>query len=274
MILTAGAAPIFLTKNYINTDVITAKVPGIFTATTMQAIAPRILDMDPFAYWQGSVEDDTISETVDIELYEGEAQALRTDIGLLALLNTNFKDFTVALSSDGGATFHTTYTVTGNTAANWISDISAAPKSANFIRITATKTIVANAAKKLGTAVAAGLLKQMTAIPVNPISQDDKKNKRVLTMADGSKDISYIKRSAASNSFYSASFKFKQVTYAEILELQAMDRDNPAFLFYPEPGDKAGEIFYSHFTSSFKITPTSDYKGAGYDLGFAVEEIG
>lgn len=271
MNLASGAPPIFLTKNYVNRDVVDGA--GVFTVSSMDAIKERILDMDPYAYWQGANADDAVSEVVDIALYDGAAQVVRS-LDFLALLNINFKSFTVELSDDGGTSFHTTYTETDYALSYWVKDLSAAAKDANYIRITANTTQTANSYKKLGTVVAAGLLKQMPEPPSTPIDRNEVETAIALTMSDGSKDISYIRRSDASFTFYQASLNFRYVPAADLRELQELRRENPVFLLYPEPGDKQDEVFYCRFSTPLKIKYSSEYKGAGHDLAFGVEEIG
>jgi len=271
MILTAGGAPIFLSKNYINKDVI--KAGGVYTASSNQDLLERVLEMDPYAYWNSATADDDDTEVIDIDLYEGMTLTTRTDIALIVLLNTNAKSFVIELSSDGGATANTTYTVTDNALENYIIDAAAAVKSANHVRVTIYSTIVPNEYKRLGTVVLAGFKKQMAKPPNFPTERKDQENKKVLTMGDGSENITYYKRSAASFSFYECAFVFRPLTAAEILDLRALKRANPAFLFYPEPGDKPGEIFYCRFKDSFLEKPVASYKGAGYELKFNVTEI-
>lgn len=270
--LSAGAPVIFLTNNYCSPDLISAG--SKVTASAMEAIADRVVDMDPYSYWQGASADDGVTETLDIPLYVGTTQTLRSDIAVLALLNTNLASFNIKLSDDNGVSFHTTYAITGNTGANYIKDISDGIKSANLIRIEAVGTIVPNSLKKIGTVVAAGLLLQMTTVPDSPINRSDIENVKVLTMGDGSQNITYIKRSAASFEFYNASFQFSLMTAAEVETMRTLRRDNPAFIIYPEPGEFPGEMFYARFNGGFKIAPSSEYKGAGYDLRFTVTEIG
>lgn len=272
MILSQGANPVFLTKNYVNRDVILAG--GVLTATSMQALVERVVDMDPYATWNSGGSNDTVTETIDIALYEGVTQVLRSDIALIALLNINFKTFTIQLSDDNGSSFHTTYTVSNHAAAQYVLDLSAGVKSANFVRITATTTQTANEEKVLGTVVVAGLVHQMVADPVHPMSRTTSFNVKVLTMADGSENISYIKRSAASFEFYAATFKFEYVTDAELLIFRALRREYPTFLFYPEPYEKPGEIFLCRFNGTPKTQNSDYFKGAGYDLQFDVKEVG
>ncbi len=272
MILTIGANPIFLTKNYVNRDVVLAG--GVLTASSMQALAERLVDMDPYAAWNSGGSNDTVTEILDIALYEGVTQILRTDIALIALLNINFKSFTIQLSDDNGGSFHTTYTVTNHAAAQYVLDLSAGVKSANFVRITATTTQTANEEKVLGTVVVAGLLYQMTADPVHPMVRANTANVKAITMADGSQNITYVKRSAASYEFFGMKLKFEYVTDAEILALRAMRRENPTFLFYPEPYEKPGEIYLCRFVAPPTEQNSDYYKGAGYDLSFEVREVG
>lgn len=272
MNLALGANPIFLTKNYVNRDVVLAG--GVLTASSMQALVERVVDMDPYAAWNSGGSNDATTETIDIALYEGVTQILRTDIALIALLNINFKAFTVQLSDDNGSSFHTTYTVANHAAAQYVLDLSAGLKSANFIRIAAATTQAANEEKVLGTVVVAGLVRQMTADPVHPMTRMATENVKVLKMADGSENITYIKRSAASFEFFGMTLKFEYVTDAELLALRALRREYPTFLFYPEPYEKPGEIYLCRFAAPPKVQNSDYYKGAGYDLSFEVREVG
>lgn len=270
--LTAGAPVIFLSPNYCSPDLIAAGFKVI--SSEMEAIADRLVDMDPYSIWQGANADDTVKVTIDIPLYVGNTQTVRAEIGILAILNTNLKDFNILLSDDNGANFHTTYAVTGNTSANYVRDLTAATKTANLIRIEGQATIVANQLKKIGTVLAAEVLYQMATVPDHPINRSDIENVKALVMGDGSQDITYIKRSAASFEFYQASFKFSMVTPTEIEILRQLRRENPALVIYPEPGEFAGQMFYVRFNGGFKMAPSNEYKGAGYDVSVMVTEIG
>lgn len=277
MILTAAGAPIFLTKNYVNKDVIYAYDLGdaaaVYTASSNQSLLSRVMEMDPLSYWNSATADDDNTEVINIALYEGRVLTTRTDIGLIALLNTNAKSFKIELSSNGGSTFHTTYTVTNNALENYVIDTSSSVKSANHIRITIYSTITVDAYKKVGTVVLAGVLKQMTDRPNYPTVRSDRENIKVLVMGDGSENITYIKRSAASFSFYQCNFTFSPITAADILALRTFRRANPAFLFYPEPYDKPSELYYCRFDGPFQEEPWVEYRPAGYKLSFAVTEI-
>lgn len=271
MNLNNAAPPIFLTPNYLKDSV------GI-TASSMQAIVDRIVDMDPYSTWNSMGSTDTENpQTIDIPIYLNTTQIIRTDIALIALLNMNFKDFTISLSSDNGLTFTDVYTITNNTERDYIIDASAAVKSANLIRIVVTTTFAStpNVEKFLGTVVVAGLLRQMLVPPAFPITRDTVENVRILTLANGNKDITYIKRSAASFEFYTGNFKFQRVTEVEMRAMREMRRENPSFIFYPEPGEKPGNMYWCMFTpNSFKESTSNICKAFGSDLTFGVQEIG
>lgn len=269
--LAAAAPPIFFKTNYLKDSV------DHVTVTSMSALSNRIVDMDPYATWNSSGStDSTNPQTIDIPIYVGTAQTLRTDIALIALLNINFKDFVVYLSSDNGATFTDTYTVTSNSLSNYIIDASAATKSANFIRVYVTTTFAStpNVEKILGAVVVTGLIYQMTTYPAHPISRDTRESVRVLQMADGSQDITYVKRSAASYEFYVSTFNFQRVSTTELDALRSLRRLYPAFIYYPEPGDRTGEIYWCMFApGSFKAQLAHTVKSFGYNLAYTVEEI-
>jgi hypothetical protein len=270
MILTAGAAPIFLSKNYIHKDLITL---GQYSVTSMQALLKRIVDMDPYAYWQSSGSSDAVMETITMSTVEGNTITLHTDVGLIALLNINLKEFYIRISADYGVSWVGEYSVVDNTLENYILDISAAPKSVNYILIGAHTTIVPNQEKRIGTLVVAGLKKQMLNVPDFPIVRKDIENVKILQMANGSENVTRIKRSEASCSFFAATYKFSYVTYAELVAMRTFRRDNPEFLFYPEPYEKPGEIFHCRFDGPFVEQESAQYKGAGYNLQFSVKEI-
>lgn len=277
MNLITGAPPIFLTPNYLRDSKNTTLSTRI-TASSMQDIVDRIADMDPYATWNSAGSTDTVNpQILSIALYVNDTQTVRSDIAYIALLNMNFKDFTIALSSDNGTTFTDTYTVTGNTLKDYIIDASAAVKSANFIQIVVTTTFAAtpNVEKILGTVVVAGLIRQMVAVPDMPLARGSIENVKVLTMADGSKNITYMKRSAASFEFYTGSFSFSRVTDAEVEALRNLRREYTSFILIPEPGDKTGEMFWCMFTpGSFKTSLTNSIKSYGNDVSFSVQEIG
>lgn len=280
MNLTPAAPPIFLKPNYAKDSagfVFGTSTPKI-TVTSMQALADRLVDMDPFSTWNSAGStDSTNPQTIGIPLYVGVTQTLRTDIALIALLNINFKDFTISLSSDGGSTFTDMYAVTNNTLSNYIIDASASVKSADYIKIYVTTTFAStpDVEKFLGTVVMSGLIRQMVAAPMFPISRGVSENVKVLDMGDGSKNITYIKRSAASFEFYNANFNFKMVTDSELTAMRALRRGYPSFIFYPEPGDKTGEMYQSMFIpGSFQSQTSHTCKNLGNDLQFGIQEIG
>ncbi len=277
MNLTPAAPPIFLTPNYLKDSLNTSTSVRI-TTSSMQALADRIADMDPYATWNSMGSDDTTNpQSIGIGLYVNSTQILRTDIACISLLNMNFKDFTISLSSDNGATFTDVYTVTNNVERNYILDTSAAVKTANYILIVATTTFAStpNVEKFLGTVVVAGLLRQMTASPNMPMTRGSVENIKVLVMANGSKNITYVKRSVASFEFYTATLSFSNATDYELTAMREMRRDNTSFIFVPEPGDKQGDMYWCIFApGSFKSSLSNKIKSYGNEIEFGVQEIG
>jgi hypothetical protein len=274
LVLTPAAPPIFLTTNMLRDSVTVDGVQRI-TATSMAAIADRIVDMDPYSTWNSSGSaSDTDPQTITIPLYVANEPVVRSNIGMVALLNMNFKTFTVGLYNAGVLQYQ--YSVSNNTSANWIQDTTDYLWSADSVVIYVTATFAAtpNVEKFLGTVIVAEVISQMTTPPAGAITRGAIENVRALTMANGSKNVTRIKRSAASHEFYTAGFKFSYMSDTELATLRTVRRNNPAFIIYPEPGDKVGEIYQCMFTpGSFKSQPTSVYKGAGNDVSFDVQEI-
>ena len=279
MDLTPAAPPIFLKPNYLreSAGVIFGTATPKITITSNAALADRLVDMDPNATWNSTGSSDGNTQTILIPVYVGVTQTIKTDISCIALLNNNFRTFTVELSTDNGATYGTPYSVDNNTLVDYIIDTSASPVSANLVRIVATNTFTSlgSVEKKLGAVVLSGLIYQMLSRPLFPISETPIENVRVLVMADNSKNITYMKRSAASYEFYTGSFKFGHMIETEITAIRSLRRSYPAFIFYPEPGDKKGSMYYSMFSpGSFGRQMSNICKALGNDLAFSIEEIG
>ena len=269
MILTPGAAPIWLTKNYFSADADLRG--GTFSTTSMGGIGKRLYDMDPFAYGLSAGSSEGTHEIIISQLYEGYALAQRV-VGLLALLNTNIANFTVYASTDGGVTWPTTLaTVAGNTAVNYVLDLSASPVTMNAIKIDITNTIGAVNEKQVGTVVLCGVLFQ-PARPPDKMKRKYRDNQRIVVMADGSKDVTYIKRSPASHEFYGCQMPWSFMSDSDRDALRAVRRANPSCCLYPEPGDRAGDLFYGKFTGDWGDEPTSQWKGAGNSLAVDFEE--
>ena len=117
LIKTAGASAAFFYPSYINGDTYTA---GGIVASTMQALAHRLYQMDPTAPWQGSAGvDDSQVETITATLYSGVAQVQRV-IDSIFILGNNLNNFVLQYSVDEGSTWTNIATVTGNAGADYV----------------------------------------------------------------------------------------------------------------------------------------------------------
>lgn len=257
--LTPGAPPVFLTKNYFSGDA--NNYGGTFSAGDNAALGPRVYDMDPFAFWASIDATDGTHQIVSSQLYEGYGLASRV-VGLVALLNINLANFVLSYSTDGGSTWTVLSTVTGNTASTYVLDLSAAPVTMNAFKVDATTTITANQAKQIGTIVLCGVLFQPSA-SADKIKRTYFDNQRIVALADGSEDITYIKRSPASHEFYGCQLSFSFLSDTDIDGIRTVRRANPNCCLYPEPGDRAGDIFYGRFDGNWSDEQATLWKGAG-----------
>ncbi len=271
--LTAGAAPIFLSKNYFSKD---ANVyGGTFTVTSSSALGPRLYDMDPFAFWLSSGSTDGDSQVLMSQLYEGYAIAQRT-VKFFAMLNTNAKNFVVEYSTDNGSTWTNVVTVTGNTAPNYLYELPAEILLVSAWRVTITTTfaitgLAAGGEKKVGTICVHNVLYQ-TSQPPEKLKRIYYSNAKIVVLADYSEDITRTKRSPASHQFYGCELSYANLPDEDRDALRTVDRENPNFCLMPEPGDRLGDLFYGRFVGDWQDEPTDEFKGAGNSVTLSFKE--
>lgn len=269
--LTSGAAPAFLSKNYINRDGNNASGIACSTGNTLRH---RLFDGDPTGAWNSVSSNDSTTETITAALYQGSLQADRS-IDFISLLNINLKAFTVEYSADNGSTY-TAFaggTITNQTTPDFILSL-ATPITANKIRLTMTTTQTANQDKSIGQLIVAlGTLqmsKGMTEYEAEWIDSE-----MMLEMANRTKSYAHIYRADNSFEMYAASVGFRFATAAERTSLRAIKNAADPFMFYPLPYDQNRGIYLCKFRQgTFKDPFSSEYIGAGYDISFEVEEVG
>lgn len=272
--LLAGAPPAFLSKNYANKDVV--KYGGFLQASTGQAFAYRLLDMDPYSYWTSAGSTDAITETIDGQIYEGAGQAAR-DVDFVGLLNTNVKNFKIEYSTDNGATF-TPFTGANHMAGpgiateDFLVSLAAPVVGVNRWKVSAL-TVQSGTEKIIGTLVL-GLGSFQLSKPFESYSKRAREQVRTIELGDGTLDTTYIKRSAASYEYYEASGMVTNLPQAELRQVEALKRSGAPFLFVPEPGDVQRDVFLSLFSGVLPRSYSALFKGSGYDVAFSVREIG
>jgi len=272
--LTGDAAyPIFASKNYINQDGIDY---GVFTATEMSALISRVIDGDPFSYWAGSSEDDTIEVTLTFSFYDGSLIIARTP-DLLLLQNINWKNFVGEWSVNNvDWTTITDLNYASGVADNAATDIIINPSDivdAKYIRFRVLKTLVADQAKTVG-----GIIACLGAIqPAGGFLKYKVENREaVAELMLGDKTISreYTFRSATSYEFWGASFELPVLTTAELATMRTIKRAGEPFILIPEPGDNKRDAFQCHFDGKWSHSYENPVRSIGYRLKMKVKEVG
>jgi len=269
-ILTVKAAPLFLTKNYLNGF-------SVVTVSSGDGFKQRAFDMTRTSAWtsQGFSTSPTTPQTYNARLFEGSAQVLRK-INFIAILNTNIKRFKLEFSATDGAPFTIfdglDFTASDFTGADKLVSL-ASDVDANRILLTVTE-IQSGSEVSVGDIVIGELLLQ-TAQGMTTYNKRYRDSVKTIQMADGSMDYTYILRSDTSHEFYSSSVAFRGVSQANRDLLRAIKTQQDPFIFVPEPGDVPGDMFLSRITpNSYDETYISMERSAGYGISFGVEEIG
>jgi len=269
-IITAGAAPIFLTKNYLNRDAVVA-------VSTGDAFKHRAYDMTRTSKWVSLGSDDSTTETYDARLFEGSAQSTRA-VDFVALLGINLKNFKLEYSSNDGstwATLGTDYSVGVNnfTGEDHIITLVTAV-DINRIKLTAYKTQTADQDKEVGELLVCALRLQPTS-GLFRYKKSFRDNVKSIQMADGTLDYTYVFRSDDSFEIYGASVEWRGISQAQRDLMRAIKASPEPFVWYPEPGDVKADAFLCRIVpDSYDEEYVSKYRGAGYAISFSVEEIG
>jgi hypothetical protein len=252
-------------------------------ASSMQALVHRIYQMDPTAYWQGSLgADDTKTEYITMGLYAGSAQAA-FDLDAFLLLNHNLNNFVLEYCTDytpgaGGAagtgTWQNLATVTGQAGADYQLFLASPKTAVNGLRITMTTTLPANQQKKLGNFIAAlgnfqfsKPFSKYNAVPAQVVAS--------VPLADGTRDNTYFFWSDNSCVLNVLAFEHQNMTAADKASLDALFATAQAFLCYPEPYDNPRNIYLCMFEpGAYNPVYYGQYKGAGYNLPFKLRQVG
>ena len=269
--LTVLGGPIFASRSRVNSD---SRDYGTFFASSQQALLARVVDGDPKSSWFSAVASDATTEILEFSVQDKSAiTALPVDI--IALQSINWKNFKVEWKAGVGSYAIVPgfdFTVTPFVGTDLILDF--AELSPDTYKITVTTTQVANQLKQLGGFYAA---KSTLQIVTADVSKYDKRYKEVLrdiTLGDGSRSIDYVRRSPISYEHYGASLELKYATKAERGALRLIKSAGNPFTFIPEPYGDPGDVYTCLMPGAWNDKYASKFTGAGYIIGFNVEDVG
>lgn len=271
--LLTEAFPIFASKNYISQDSIDY---GTLTASEMQALASRIIDGDPFSYWQGSTAADATEVTLTFSLNEGSSLIARSP-DILIFQNINWKNFVGEWSVDGSAwTAIASLAYASGVANNVLTDLIVNPAdivNGKYLRFRITHTIVASEKKKCGGIIAClGVVQPAGGFIDYKASY--RESVREVELGDRTISREYVMRSGASYEFWGAAFTLPIVTAAELLLLRGIKRDGLPFVLILEPGFNKREAYLCHFDGPWRHEYENPIRSVGYNIGVKVKEVG
>lgn len=269
--ITAGSAPLFLTKNYVNGDCTVAVSSG-------EAYKHRAYDMTRASKWTSLGTTDGATETYKVTFKEGGTLTSRT-LGVLAFLGINWKRFKVEYSIDGGATFPSIFTGCDYTAADFSGTdlLVALPAELTVDAILITITTVQNASlqveKELADLVAAALMFQPSKsfVSYDPSPED---NIKTVRLHSGLPDEARVFRSDSSFRIWRAHFAWRGVSEANGERFDDLVETGGSFVFIREPGDRPKETYVARFVPSSYRRPylKVGLRSAGSNPEFDLEE--
>ncbi len=272
--VTAGAAPAFLRKNWINSD---SRDYGTLTASELPATVERVIDGDKDSQWNSSNATDGTSVAITADLRELESLVAR-NIDLIVLQNINLKNFLLEYSTTG--TGGSWVTVPGGDYQSGVADFSGTDFQLSLstqltgvkaLRLTMTHTQTANEIKKVGGFIASELVVQFS-YAMDKYKKEPVGNRKDLILGNGKISREHLMRSAYSDVRWRFDAKLSNIPEAEILTAIDLRKRIDDFIFYPEPADAKGDIFVGFYAKEPKIDYTTKFKGAGYNLDFSFAE--
>lgn len=264
----AGAAPAFLSKNYINGD-------GPTVVTSGDDYKHRAYDMVRASAWTSAGSSQGDSQTYDQRLFEGGGQVSRS-VDFVAILGHNLQRFIVQYSANDGGSWTTfagsDYTGSDYSGADLLLSL-AAPVTMNRIRIVATHVQSATE-KSIGDFVV-GLGTFQPDRGMSEYERSPRSIEKRLEMADGSIDTTNIYRADAGHIFEDVSFGFRGISNADRTSFRDLLAGDGPYLMIPEPGDQQGEVFIGRIIrDSYRERYSSMDRSTGWTLAFGVEEVG
>lgn len=253
--------PKIYTKNYVNSD-------DLFTATHGSGSIGNIYDRDNASQWiTSSANNDSTTVQIDVTFYEGTTAINRT-IDTLILLNHNLKNF--VLYYWDGSTFQTWLTVTAEASANSVKSLSS--QTISKIRLEMTLTQTTNAEKAIGELVLCALQLDL-GVDLDEYDVTYRQKIKPLQLGDGTMQQVLIYWAPNRTEKYEAKIKMRMVPEALFNSLKAIKETGIPFLWYPESLQRPSEIWYVHWTNTWRFRYTDKFKNAGYDLDFELKEI-
>lgn len=274
-----GAHPAFLSKNYLNRHADTAVDLVVSTGSTTQH---RLYDMDPRSRWQSAGSNDATTETVEFGLWIPGARTSQ-DVHYIFLQNHNIMGLTVETSNTNGASWTTRLVKTDIAEKN--TRLVLVATAMDRVRLTMTTTQTANEEKKIGDIIIAGASFQPG--PLFEYKREAPKvQQKLAKMADGSLRGQLIGRSDASFHFWAAKcawlmdpnqYDSNTTDFEDAMEqFRGFGLRGETFLFLPEPGDKADEIYLCRVRPGTYIENYATFSKGGDLVGIqmVIEEIG
>jgi hypothetical protein len=275
MILTAGAAPAFLSKPLIGTDSLNN---GGIAVASGDAFKHRAFDMSPnTAATSAGQNSDLSTWTYQAKQYYGSAVNAQP-VDCLALLNINFKRFKVEYRVSGGA--WTIFPGADLTGSDFAADHLILPLDpagtvplVDEWLVTVTSTQVPDQEKSLGLFLPC-VQKFQASTGTAALDPGVTENIVTVETMDKSKDETQLLHNDADYDFMSTPLLFHPIPAAEEGNYSGLRGD--FFLFVPQPGDYPNAWHLCRVVpSSYKAAPFSMALGENRKrISLSVEEVG
>jgi len=255
------AEPRIYTKNYVNAE-------SLYTVSHGGSSIGNIYDRDKVSQWS-SISATGTTATIDIHFYEGTIEAYRI-IDTLMLINHNLSAFNLYYYDEATSAFILWQAFTAITGTNYIATITS--RTTRKIRLEMTLTEPAGLEKKIGELILCKLQldlgKDLDAYDVT-----FRQRAKQITLGDGSLHQVLIYWAANRTQKYEARIRLNMIATALAASLLAIKETGIPFLWYPESENRPDEIWFVHWTNTWKYKYHSPYKGVGVDLEFELKEV-
>lgn len=283
LVTSAGAAPIFLGIPLVNGD---SDRAAQIIATSMQGIVHRIYQLDPTAYWVGSLgADDTKTEKIVMGLYAGSLQ-VALSVDTIILLNHNLNNFLVEYCTDftpgtggnpGTGTWQTVVNVTGQAGKDYYYFAGSPIANVNGLRLTMTTTSPANQNKQLGNFIAA-LSNFQLSNPPSKIKPTPRQRRIDVRLPDGTIDSTLFLWSDNSFTLFDIEMLFEFLNVYNATDKASLDSiflAGQPFLLIPEPGDVPRNVYLCLIDpASYIPVYQQQWKGGGYSVPLKFSQVG
>lgn len=270
--LLAGAAPVFLSENFINRF---ADDAGDIVASDGQDFVHRLYDMVPSSVFATLESSDLDEETIEGRFHDEGGQVTR-QVDFFAVLNHNLKHYKVEFSNDDGETWPYSYEYNDDSDSNrrtsLSSRIDANKWRLRMYTVQDSGDSPPDQNKRVGGLVFALATHQGAQMSSYEPQTDD--NVMTGEMADGSKRSATLDRADDGHEFYRAKVAMIVETREERDILREIKR-SAQFLWLPEPGDEPGEVYLCRMApGSYRDPYLAGRRELGFSVQFEVEELG